>query len=37
MSNLGASDVTEMILSRLMQTRTNEDFVNSINKSFLEK
>jgi len=37
MSNLGTSDVTEMILSRLTQTRTNEDFVNSINKSFIDK
>lgn len=37
MSNLGTSDVTEMILSRLTQTKTNEDFVNSINKSFIDK
>lgn len=37
MSNLGTSDVTEMILSKLMQTKTNEDFVNSINKSFIDK
>ncbi len=37
MSNLGTSDVTEMILSKLMQTRTNEEFVNSINKSFIDK
>lgn len=37
MSNLGSSDVTEMILNKLMQTKTNEDFVNSINKSFLDK
>ena len=37
MSNLGTSDVTEMILSKLTQTRTNEDFVNSINKSFIDK
>lgn len=37
MSNLGSSDVTEMILSKLMQTKTNEDFVNSINKSFIDK
>lgn len=37
MSNLGTSDVTEMILSRLTQTRTNEDFVNSINKAFIDK
>lgn len=37
MSNLGTSDVTEMILSKLTQTKTNEDFVNSINKSFVDK
>jgi transcription termination factor Rho len=37
MSNLGTSDVTEMILNRLMQTKTNEEFVNSINKSFIDK
>lgn len=37
MSNLGTSDVTEKILSKLTQTRTNEDFVNSINKSFIDK
>jgi transcription termination factor Rho len=37
MSNLGTSDVTEMILNKLVQTRTNEDFVNSINKSFIDK
>jgi transcription termination factor Rho len=37
MSNLGTSDVTEMILNRLTQTKTNDDFVNSINKSFIDK
>ena len=37
MSNLGTSDVTEMILNKLTQTRTNEEFVNSINKSFIDK
>lgn len=37
MSNLGTSDVTEMILNKLTQTKTNEDFVNSINKAFIEK
>ena len=37
MSNLGTSDVTEMILNRLTQTKTNEDFVNTINKSFIDK
>ncbi len=37
MSNLGTSDVTEMILNNLTKTKTNEDFVNSINKSFVDK
>ncbi|MEN6316343.1 MAG: transcription termination factor Rho [Clostridiaceae bacterium] len=37
MSNLGTSDVTEMILNKLTQTRTNEDFLNSINKAFIDK
>jgi len=37
MSNLGTSDVTEMILNKLIQTKTNEEFVNSINKSFIDK
>ncbi len=37
MSNLGPSDVTEMILNRLIQTKTNEEFVNSINKAFIDK
>lgn len=37
MSNLGPADVTEMILNKLMQTRTNEEFVNSINKAFIDK
>lgn len=37
MGSLGTSEVTEMILSKMMQTRTNDDFVNSINISFLDK
>ena len=37
MSNLGTSEVTEMILNKLTQTRTNEDFINSINVAFLDK
>ncbi len=37
MSNLGTSDVTEMILNKLTQTKNNEEFVNSINKSFIDK
>jgi transcription termination factor Rho len=37
MSNLGAADVTEMILNKLIQTKSNEEFVNSINRSFIDK
>lgn len=37
MSNMGTAQVTEMIISRLMQTKTNIDFVGSINVSFGEK
>lgn len=37
MGNLGTADVTEMIINRLMQTRTNDDFVNSINIAFQDK
>ena len=37
MSNMGTSDVTEMILNKLTQTKTNDDFVNSINKAFIDK
>lgn len=37
MSNMGTAEVTEMLISKLMQTRTNEDFIKSINVSFLEK
>lgn len=37
MSNLGPADVTEMILNRMIQTKTNEEFVNSINKAFIDK
>lgn len=37
MSNMGTAEVTEMLINRLMQTKTNEDFVKSINISFAEK
>jgi transcription termination factor Rho len=37
MSNMGTAEVTEMIINKLVQSRTNEDFVNSINIAFLEK
>jgi transcription termination factor Rho len=34
---MGTAQVTEMIISRLMQTKTNIDFVGSINVAFGEK
>ncbi len=37
MSNMGTAEVTEMIINRLMQTKTNEDFVKTINVSFVDK
>ncbi len=37
MSNIGTAEVTEMLINRLTQTKTNEDFVNGINVAFLEK
>ena len=37
MSNMGTSEVTEMIINKLIQTRTNIDFVKSINVSFVDK
>jgi transcription termination factor Rho len=37
MSNMGTAEVTEMLINRLVQTRTNEDFINGINVSFVEK
>jgi len=37
MSNLGTAEVTEMIINKLMQTKSNEEFINSINVSFLDK
>jgi transcription termination factor Rho len=36
-SNMGTADVTEMLINKLMQTKNNEEFVNSINVSFLDK
>jgi len=35
MSNLGTAEVTEIIINRLMQTKSNAEFVNSINVAFL--
>ena len=37
MSNVGTADVTEMIINRLMNTKTNEEFVNGINTAFLQR
>jgi transcription termination factor Rho len=37
MSNMGTAEVTEVLINKLMQTRTNDDFVNSIKISFLDK
>lgn len=37
MSNMGTAEVTEILINRLLQTRTNDDFVKSINISFLDK
>lgn len=37
MSNMGTAQVTEMIISKLMQTKTNTEFVGSINVEFDKK
>ncbi|HEY8420880.1 MAG TPA: transcription termination factor Rho [Thermoclostridium sp.] len=37
MSNMGTAEVTEMIVNRLMQTKTNEEFINGINTAFIQK
>ena len=37
MSNLGTADVTEMIINRLMNTKTNEEFVNGINTALTQR
>jgi transcription termination factor Rho len=37
MGNIGTAEVAEMIISRLQQTKTNDDFVSSINLTFLAK
>ncbi|MDF2523728.1 MAG: hypothetical protein K0R31_1369 [Clostridiales bacterium] len=36
MSNMGTSEVTEMLINKLVQTRNNEDFVKSINVAFIK-
>ncbi|NLE25724.1 MAG: transcription termination factor Rho [Clostridiaceae bacterium] len=37
MSNVGTADVTEMIVNRLMNTKTNEEFVKGINTALTQK
>lgn len=37
MSNVGTADVTEMIVNRLMNTKTNVDFVNGINTALTQR
>jgi len=37
MSNMGTAYVTEMIINKLMQTKTNKEFIDSINVGFVEK
>ncbi|NLM73643.1 MAG: transcription termination factor Rho [Clostridiaceae bacterium] len=37
MSNVGTADVTEMIVNRLMNTKTNEEFINGINTAFAQR
>jgi len=37
MGNMGTAEVTEMITNRIIQSKTNEDFVNSINVAFADK
>jgi len=37
MSNMGTAEVTEMIINKLIQTKSNEEFVNSINVAFVDK
>ncbi|NLC69070.1 MAG: transcription termination factor Rho [Clostridiaceae bacterium] len=36
-SNMGTAEVTEMLINRLIQTKSNEEFINSINLAFVEK
>lgn len=37
MSSAGTAEVTEMIINRLTQTKTNEEFINGVNLTFLQK
>lgn len=34
MGNLGTSEVTELLVKQLLQTKTNKDFINSVNIAF---
>jgi len=36
-SNMGTAEVTEMIINRLTQTKSNEEFISSINLAFVDK
>lgn len=37
MNNMGTSEVTEIIVNKLMQTKNNSEFINSINIGFMDK
>ncbi len=37
LSNMGTAEVTEMLINKLVQTKSNEEFINSINMAFVEK
>jgi transcription termination factor Rho len=37
MSNMGTADVTEVLTNKLMQTKSNKDFVDSLNLTFNDK
>jgi len=37
MANLGTADVTEMLITKLLQTKTNAEFIASINTNFGDK
>lgn len=37
MSNMGTADVTEMIVNRLTNTKTNEEFINGINTVLIQR
>ena len=37
MSNVGTADVTEMIVNRLMNTKSNEEFIKGINTALTQR